>query len=78
MIISKGENIYPARIEEAINKHPKVSECIVTGVPDSVRGESVAAYVIPEDESLTAKELFEFAQIPLIFQSIRLRDITAL
>ena len=60
MIISKGENIYPARIEEAINKHPKVSECIVTGVPDSVRGESVAAYVIPEDESLTAKELFEF------------------
>lgn len=60
MIISKGENIYPARIEEAINKHPKVSDCIVTGVPDSVRGESVAAYVIPVDESLTVKELFEF------------------
>lgn len=60
MIISKGENIYPARIEEAINKHPKVEECIVTGVPDSVRGESVAAYVIPKDDTLTAAELFEF------------------
>lgn len=65
MIISKGENIYPARIEEAINKHPKVAECIVTGVPDSVRGESVAAYVIPADNTLTAEELFIFcAQSP--------------
>ncbi len=52
MIISKGENIYPARIEEVLNCHPKVRECIVTGVPDSTRGESVAAYVIKEDESL--------------------------
>lgn len=41
MIISKGENIYPARIEEILNSHPKVQECIVTGVPDSTRGECV-------------------------------------
>lgn len=60
MIISKGENIYPARIEEVLNCHPKVSECIVTGVPDSTRGESVAAYVIAEDESLTVAELMEY------------------
>ena len=60
MIISKGENIYPARIEEVINLNPKVSECIVTGVPDSTRGESLAAYVIKADDSLTVAELIEF------------------
>lgn len=62
MIISKGENIYPARIEEVLNCHPKVSECIVTGVPDSTRGESVAAYVIPKDISLTVAELMEYCK----------------
>ena len=60
MIISKGENIYPARIEEVINSNPKVSECIVTGVPDKTRGECVAAYVIPADDSLTVQELIDF------------------
>ena len=60
MIISKGENIYPARIEEVINLNPKVSECIVTGVPDNTRGESLAAYVIKADDSLTVAELIEF------------------
>ena len=60
MIISKGENIYPARIEEVINLNPKVSECIVTGVPDSTRGESLAASVIKSDDSLTVAELLEF------------------
>ncbi len=60
MIISKGENIYPARIEEVLNRHPKVKECIVTGVPDSTRGESVAAYIIPEDNSLTVAELMDY------------------
>ncbi len=60
MIISKGENIYPARIEEELNRHPKVHECIVTGVPDSTRGESVAAYIIPEDSSLTVAELMDY------------------
>ncbi len=60
MIISKGENIYPARIEEVLNCHPKVSECIVTGVPDSTRGECIAAYVIPQDDTLTVAELVKY------------------
>ena len=65
MIISKGENIYPARIEEILNSHPKVQECIVTGVPDSTRGECVAAYVIKADESLTVAELMPRVAIKL-------------
>lgn len=62
MIISKGENIYPARIEEAINTFDKVHECIVTSVYDKTRGESVVAYIIPEDESLTVGEVLEFCK----------------
>lgn len=60
MIISKGENIYPARIEEVINLHPKISECMVTGVPDSTRGECLAVYVIKSDDSLTVAELIDY------------------
>ena len=55
MIISSGENIYPAQVEEAINCHPSVADCIVTAVPDKARGEAVVAYVIPKDDSLTIK-----------------------
>lgn len=62
MIISKGENIYPARIEEAINAFDRVSECIVTSVPDKTRGEAVVAYVIPADDTLTVGEVLEFCK----------------
>ena len=57
MIISSGENIYPVEIEEVLNTHPKVKECIVTSVPDKMRGQLVTAYVVKGDESLTAQEL---------------------
>lgn len=62
MIISKGENIYPARIEEAINAFDRVAECIVTAVPDKTRGEAVVAYVIPADDKLTVAEVLEFCK----------------
>ena len=62
MIISKGENIYPARIEEAINSFDRVKERIVTSVPDKTRGEAVVAYVIPADDSLTVAEVLEFCK----------------
>lgn len=60
MIISSGENIYPAIVEEALNLHPKVHQSAVTGVPDKIRGEAVVAYVVPEDDSLTISEMVEF------------------
>lgn len=62
MIISGGENIYPTQIEEVLNHHPKVQECIVTAVPDKVRGEVVTAYIIKNDDSLTAEELDDFCK----------------
>ena len=60
MIISSGENIYPAIVEEALNLHPKVHQSAVTGVPDKVRGEAVVAYIVPEDDSLTVSEMVDF------------------
>ena len=62
MIISGGENIYPVQIEEVLNGHSKVADCIVTAVPDRVRGEVVTAYVVKSDDSLTADELDKFCK----------------
>lgn len=47
MIISGGENIYPVEVEEVLNLHPGVADCIVTAAPDVKRGEIVTAYIIP-------------------------------
>ncbi len=62
MIISGGENIYPVQVEEALNTHPKVVDCIVTSVPDKTRGEIVTAYVVRADETLTVGELEQFCK----------------
>lgn len=62
MIISSGENIYPTEVEAVLNTHPKVKDCIVTSVPDKIRGQIVTAYVVADDESLTAEELDEFCK----------------
>lgn len=62
MIISSGENIYPTEIEAVLNTHPKVKDCIVTSVPDKIRGQIVTAYVVKSDESLTVEELDEYCK----------------
>lgn len=50
MIISGGENIYPAEIENVLAAHPAVSECAVIGVPDERWGEAVKACVVLRPE----------------------------
>lgn len=62
MIISSGENIYPTEIEAVLNTHPKVKDCIVTSVPDKIRGQMVTAYVVRNDMSLTPEELDAFCK----------------
>ncbi|MFJ9589001.1 acyl-CoA synthetase [Streptomyces acidicola] len=49
MIVSGGENIYPAEIEDRILAHPDVAECAVIGVPDERWGEVPRAVVVPRD-----------------------------
>jgi fatty-acyl-CoA synthase len=48
MIISGGENIYPAEIERVLREHPGVRDVAVVGLPDPEWGESVLAVVVPE------------------------------
>ena len=62
MIISSGENIYPTEIEAVLAMNPKVRDCVVTSVPDKVRGQIVAAYIVPKDDALTVSELDTFCK----------------
>ena len=51
MIISGGENIYPAEIEDLLLGHPDIAECAVIGVPDDKWGEVPRAVVVPREGS---------------------------
>ncbi len=58
LIIRGGMNIYPREIEEVLYQHPKVLEAAVVGIPDSIRGEEVKAYISPRHgEEITAEEI---------------------
>ena len=48
MIISGGENIYPAEVEAVLAGHPAVADVAVVGRPDARWGEAVHAVIIPE------------------------------
>ncbi len=62
MIISSGENIYPTEVEAVLAMNPKVKDCVVTSVPDKVRGQLVTAYIVPKDGALTVSELDDFCK----------------
>ena len=48
MIITGGENVYPAEVESAIYGHPDVAEVAVIGIPDARWGEAVKACIVPK------------------------------
>ncbi|HEX6487683.1 MAG TPA: long-chain-fatty-acid--CoA ligase [Candidatus Dormibacteraeota bacterium] len=49
MIVSGGENVYPAEIEAVLAGHPDVADVAVIGVPDDQWGETVKALVVAKD-----------------------------
>ncbi|HEV7464874.1 MAG TPA: hypothetical protein VGP96_01145, partial [Candidatus Dormibacteraeota bacterium] len=49
MIISGGENVFPAEVEDLLHGHPAVADCAVVGVPDDEFGQRLAAYVVRRD-----------------------------
>ena len=62
MIISGGENVYPAEIEGVLATHPGVREAAVIGQESERWGESPLAIVVRSDDNLGAPEVLEFCQ----------------
>jgi fatty-acyl-CoA synthase len=63
MIISGGENIYPAEVESAICDHPDVAEAAVIGIPDDKWGEAVKAIVVMKPgKSASATDIINFTR----------------
>ncbi|MPY85551.1 MAG: long-chain-fatty-acid--CoA ligase [Actinophytocola sp.] len=63
MIVTGGENVYSAEVENAVAQHPSVAQCAVIGVPDEEWGERVhAVVVLKPGEQPTAEEIREHAK----------------
>ena len=63
MIVSGGENVYPAEVENVLMTHPGVADVAVIGIPDSRWGEAVKAVVVTApDAGPTEAELITFAR----------------
>jgi fatty-acyl-CoA synthase len=61
MVITGGENVYPAEVESALYDHPAVAEVAVIGAPDDEWGERVVAVVAPKpSKSLELHEVRSF------------------
>lgn len=63
MIVTGGENIYPAEVERVLSEHPEVADVAVIGVPDDTWGEAVTAVVVrASDAKLDEAALIEWAR----------------
>jgi acyl-CoA synthetase (AMP-forming)/AMP-acid ligase II len=62
MIISGGENVYPAEIENVLAALEGVKEVAVIGIPSAKWGESPLAIVVKQDDSLTSEQVLNFCK----------------
>jgi fatty-acyl-CoA synthase len=61
MIVSGGENIYPAEVERVLGNHPDVAEACVVGQDDEQWGQVVTAVVVTEEgKEISEDELTEY------------------
>jgi long-chain acyl-CoA synthetase len=56
MILSGGNNIYPAEVEDALYEHPDVAEAAVVAAPHEVKGEAPVAFVVLEEGADATEE----------------------
>ena len=74
MVISGGENVYPAEVESVLYSHPAVAEVAIVGLPDAKWGEAVTAVIATAPgETVTLEELREFAADRLARYKLPLR-----
>jgi long-chain acyl-CoA synthetase len=62
MIITGGENVYPAEVESVLATHPAVVEAAVVGVPSAKRGETPVAFVVANGTPPPAAELIAWTR----------------
>ncbi len=66
IIVTNGYNVYPSQIENVLDGHEKVQMSCVVGIPDSLRGQRVKAFIVPKagfapDEALQ-EELMDYCR----------------
>ena len=62
MIISGGENIYPAEVENVILAHTAVTEVAVIGLPDEKWGETTCAIVVSSDSGVDEQAIIDHCE----------------
>lgn len=77
LILSGGENVYPAEIESVLLGHPSVAEAGVTGMPDDVWGQVPVAFLrLRQEASVTEEEIRSFCAERLAKYKVPARVVT--
>ena len=62
MIIVSGFKVFPNEVEEVLSLMPGVLECAVIGTPDEETGETVKAFIVKRDESLSEEQVLDYCK----------------
>ncbi|MNP38516.1 Long-chain-fatty-acid--CoA ligase FadD13 [compost metagenome] len=60
VIVTGGQNVHAAEVEELILAYPGVADCAVIGLPDPLWGEAVTAVVVPQGEMIDGDALIKY------------------
>lgn len=74
MIVSGGENVFPAEVEAVLMEHPAVAQAVVVGVPDNEWGERVEALIVashvPADLQVFLRERLASFKVPKSIRAV--------
>jgi acyl-coenzyme A synthetase/AMP-(fatty) acid ligase len=65
IIKTRGEKVSPLEVEKVINRLKGVKESAVIGIPDEIMGEVIVAFVSPENNELTVKDVQHYCSTQL-------------
>lgn len=65
VVVTGGENVHPAEVEEVLRQHPNVADVAVTGVPDPVYGAALVAHVVPTDDEINPDDILDWSRAQL-------------